>query len=366
MGDYPFPVGPHSYFKIRNLATMRQQFIDGKIDNPEFIYGTATKELIDTRLEQVSEERMRLGLDLVRTSILLRKGSSESRVRRFRRLNKDLYGEPSLSLSLRILEKTKDRVKPGQEKLWQYISDKVSSMSDEHDGYDVIDAFFPIYREYLEMYAHVAHFKTKSLTGSVDELIREALESTGLAQKGWSVLVRDNDKHARTVYRKRYISIGSNYKPRSNHAKLRIMIHEVFGHALAESPRPEEESEGFATVLEQLTKRQYTFRRSYRYLAVALGWGVFCQPMTFREVYEIIWRAMVIMSSYSEKRAKEHAFNECARAFRGGDPSIAGAVFLKDAQYFSANDKVWHGLTKKLLTYDEFVAIIEGRRRVLK
>ncbi len=258
------------------------------------------------------------------------------------------------------------RLKPAHAELWVYVQNAIGAEISKGIPDGRIEQYFPVYRAYLERYAAVSHYKRMSLKHSLSELINEALNRTGLAERGWQLIVREGDKHARTVYRKKFISVGEAYVPRSHHAKLRIMVHEVFGHALADAPRNVEEAEGFATVLEQLTKTTYTFRRSYRYLAVALGWGVFGKPMNFRQVYEIIWRCMVIMSSYSEHHAKRHAFSECARAFRGGEPAVAGAVFLKDAQYFSANLKIWQELTNKLITYEDFVAIIEGRRHILK
>jgi hypothetical protein len=98
---------------------------------------------------------------------------------------------------------------------------------------------------------------------------------------------------------------------------------------------------------------------------VALGWGVFGAPMYFRQVYEILWRLMVISSKYSPEIAKQHAFDECYRAFRGGRPDIAGAVFLKDAVYFAANVEMWKVLSGRQRSYNEFVDIIEGRQTVL-
>jgi hypothetical protein len=88
-------------------------------------------------------------------------------------------------------------------------------------------------------------------------------------------------------------------------------------------------------------------------------------PMTFREVYEILWRAMVIGSSYPVEDAKSHAFDECYRAFRGGRPDIAGAVYLKDSIYFRANLIMWSILEDADIGYDKFVDIIEGRMELL-
>jgi hypothetical protein len=118
-------------------------------------------------------------------------------------------------------------------------------------------------------------------------------------------------------------------------------------------------------MIEQLLDHRFKFRRAYRYLGAALGWGSAGGPRTFREVYEILWRLMVIASRYNEENAKSYAFDECVRVFRGGRPDIAGMVFLKDAIYFAANIAVWQRLQSEPLAYNEFVDVIEGRRKVL-
>jgi len=219
---------------------------------------------------------------------------------------------------------------------------------------------FQKYREYLLQYTTLPE-----INENLEDALREQLVRTGLADDGWELNVKDGAMHAQTVHRRKTISIGRDYKPRSASAVRRITIHEVIGHAKRGPQHTLEESEGFAIVLEQLTKSTFIFRRSYRYLAVALGWGVFGKPMNFREVYEVMWRLMVIQSKYSIENAKEHAFDECYRAFRGGRPDIAGAVFLKDTVYLDANIRMWTVLNTSELSYNEFVDSIEGRRTIL-
>ena len=145
-------------------------------------------------------------------------------------------------------------------------------------------------------------------------------------------------------------------------AAERIAVHEVYGHALRGRQESMVESEGFAVVLEQLISCDYKPRRTYRYLAASLGWGVLGNPMTFREVFEVLWRLMIISSKYDEKNAKEYAFGECYRVFRGGSPEVPGAVYLKDLVYFDANQKIWQALSTQKIDYDDFVNILEGRK----
>jgi hypothetical protein len=117
-------------------------------------------------------------------------------------------------------------------------------------------------------------------------------------------------------------------------------------------------------MIEQLVGTNFKTRRSYRYLAAGLGWGVFGRPMIFREAYEIIWRLMAISSKYNEKKAKGYAFDECYRVFRGGRPDLPGAVYLKDIVYFEADARIWSVLSQKKISYTDFVNIIEGRSTI--
>ena len=175
----------------------------------------------------------------------------------------------------------------------------------------------------------------------------------------------DDASHARVNKAKKLVMIGRFYQPRRKISYWGIVAHEIYGHALRSEIDDQFESEGFAILLEQLLRDTFKFRRSYRYLAAALGWGVLGAPRTFREVYEIIWRLMVIASGYTEDKAKDYAFNECVRVFRGGRPDIAGMVFLKDTIYLAANIALWKQLEKTQISYNEFIDIIEGRQRVL-
>ncbi|HEV7951919.1 MAG TPA: hypothetical protein VGO98_00930, partial [Candidatus Saccharimonadales bacterium] len=261
-----------------------------------------------------------------------------------------------------ILWRTKQAVTDETEGYWSYIRTAVGEPQDgaQHDGPDA--QVFLNLKRYLAIY--MKNFNIRPEVGLVN-LLTEALHATGLDQQGWQVEAQENATHARVDHQRKRVQVGVHYTPRTSKAAMRIVVHEIYGHALRGQRASVADGEGFAILLEQLLADGYKFRRSYRYIAAALGWGVELHPMTFREVYEILWRMMVIMSKYSPDVAKRHAFDECARVYRGGRPEIAGTVYLKDSVYFTANLAIWLYLARADLQYNEFVDLIEGRRGVL-
>lgn len=362
---YKFPISPHSYFKISNLAEEREKFLRQSSSQPVFTYGSATTDLIKKRLLQVNDKSASEGLRLVLASLRLRNSSTTDNLREFRSINEKLYDIPDRAGVSAVLQRVKNKVDTNNEMLWNEILKRVKFADFEKNDFNTeIYNQYSVLRSHFNRYANLDDLKLQAKRLSLSETIRLALDRTKTT-KSWNVLLRPGDKHVRTVHRFKNITVGEDYQPRRAGAKVRIAVHEVFGHALRGVQGSAAESEGFATVLEQLTNLRFTFRRSYRYLAVALGWGADGEQRNFREVYEVLWRCIVILGEYDIEQAKYYAFNECARAFRGGEPSVAGAVFLKDAVYFSANQKVWQKLVQSDISYDEFVDIIEGRRRIL-
>jgi len=357
---YPFPTAAYSYFSALNKQSQKRRFLAGLIDEPTFRYQPGlTDEILEKRIAVAHEsEIIQKHLRLVRASLKLQK--DHHALDAFRDANEAVYQVPTRELTLAILSHIGHAVTAENISLWQETLGLigVDSFKDRIEGPDPV--LFNTYRQYLQQYTTLP-----KVGDSVQDALRNQLDVTGLSSEGWRVRLLKGAEHAHTYHGAKTISIGEEYTPRLPSAVKRIVIHEVLGHAVRGAQATTDESEGFAIVLEQLTKEKFSYRRSYRYLAVALGWGVFGKPATFSQVYEILWRLMKIHTGYSVSDAKEHAFDECYRAFRGGRPDVAGAVFLKDAVYFSANIRMWKMLTQQELSYNEFVDIIEGRRTIL-
>jgi len=357
---YPFPTAAYSYFSSVNKQSQKKKFLSGSIAEPVFRYKSGlTCAILEKRISEVATHpALQKHLQLVLASLKLRK--DPNLLEEFRAANESVYQTPNAELATAILSHIAHKVTKQDQPYWGEVLQLlgVDSFNNRVEGPSAV--LFNTYREYLERYTTLP-----KAGDSVQTALQKQLDITGLSSDGWRVRLLKGNEHAHTYHSAKTISIGEEYTPRLPSAVKRIVIHEVLGHATRGMQASTDESEGFAIVLEQLTKEKFSYRRSYRYLAVALGWGVFGTPATFSEVYEILWRLMKIHTGYSVRDAKEHAFDECYRAFRGGRPDVAGAVFLKDAVYFSANIDMWKVLSDQELSYNEFVDIIEGRRTIL-
>lgn len=362
--NYPFPVEPHTYFQIQNGPEAYERFVADQSQSPVFEYQYVSEGEISRRLSMLMpESRQFHNLELVMSAYKFRSDPSVINLENYRRINANLYDEPSRAGALAVFSKIRSKVTQQTADMWSFIEDQIGAHQEDFDDISQpLEEEFAQLKGYLEAYADIDNY---SFGNTLSEEIRAALHRTGLTSQGWSLVIRDDGSHARTNHKMKKIFVGSDYSPRRRLSVARIVLHEVYGHALRGPQDSIVESEGFATLLEQLASSKFTLKRSYRYLAASLGWGVMGLPMNFSEVYEIIWRSMVIMSKYTESEAKIHAFYECSRVFRGGVPAVAGSVFLKDSLYFSANMSIWQELVKQMPTYYEFVDMIEGRRKVL-
>lgn len=361
MKKYNFPVATHSYFKVINLSDEKAKFLASSDYMPKFLYPKyLNEESVLSRQKMVTEGSNEYrSLECVLCSLRLR--DNEDELRNFRTINESLFGLPNKTYAIGILSRILSLC---PQKTGKYCEGIISLLGDVNIEPNIIlgpskDVFLR-YKGYFDCYR-----KTSEYRGfDVSEALQRELVSSGLLGLGWTLQIIDGNSHARIYHKSKKIKIGKDYNPRTSKAAERIAVHEVYGHALRDQQSSVIESEGFALVLEQLLGDEFRFRRSYRFIAASLGWGIFGRPMNFREVFEVIWRLMAIASRYSEKKAKECAFDECCRVFRGGRPDLPGAVYLKDIVYFEANIKIWNVLSQQKNNYIDFVNIIEGRSTI--
>lgn len=351
-----YPTASHSYFAITNREQQKDEFLSGMIDQPQFSYGKVYRpEVIHATLNITTSERERNNLLLVETSMAANKPhANHEDFQRFREENKRIFGEPTQEYVQAILGRIANKSHEHSE-LWEYVCEQVAFEATD-GSLAPSDEMFLWYKELFSRYS-----KPLDENASLASSLRLSIQGTGLAAKGWQVVETDDATHARVNQSVKKVFVGRHYKPRRASSIRAIVAHEVYGHAVRGPQVSVAESEGFAILLEQLLERRFAYRRTFRYLAAALGWGVDGKRRTFREVYEIIWRLMVIVGRYDQADAKRHAFDECVRVFRGGRPDVGGVVYLKDAVYFAANIQIWQVLDNHKLSYNEFVEIIEGK-----
>jgi len=357
-----FPVATHSYFKASNLHEEYLKFISSSDYIPNFDYPNRFNEkIILSRLSDVglnSPERKSLECALAGSRLQ----TDVSQLENFRKANEALFGLPNELYAKAILSRMLESALATKNVYFDEIIEMIGVVPKPCVQLEPSKETFAKYKDFFNKYREVSTNHSHDTFSAIQqELAKSMLNDTD-----WTVESIDGHSAALTSHKTKKILIGKLYSPRTRLASERIAVHEVYGHALRGPQLSIAESEGFALVLEQLLSSRFKLRRSYRYLAASLGWGYFGQPMNFRQVYEVIWRVMIISSRYSEENAKKHAFNECYRVFRGGRPDLAGAIYLKDITYLQANIDVWNMLMFKDFSYNEFIDIIEGRLTILK
>lgn len=362
---HPFPIAPHSYFRVRNMEQAYADFRSNPSEGPKFLYTSLDIDEVDDRILKVSPgSREHKVLRMVRVALRLRDSADRGVLSEYRELNSELYREPTAKEVMTILAKTKQKARElSLDSHWREI-EKITGDIDEgaiSGIYRPDEELFLRLSSYLARYARIDELHDNSL----ETMMHKALDLSGLTEKGWRLRVLNSSVHASVNHAKKFVSVGRNYESRNDEGRIKIVLHEIYGHALKGQVDSIAESEGFAGVLEQLASAEYRTFRSYRYLAGALGWGVLGKPMNFNEVYEVLWRVIEIGGRYTGEDAKKYAFIECSRVFRGANPSVAGAVFLKDTMYYTGNILVWKALEKSNPSYEEFCEMIEGKRKVL-
>jgi hypothetical protein len=361
MDSNDFAIATHTYFRPINLATERSDFLSNQKKYPEFKYPKIySEDVVVERLSKLKKNEFEHdSLSCVLSSIRLQANDNE--LERFRRINERLFSEPNAEYAknavFRLLRLSDDKHKELKDEIKKIVN--IDNYAEKEIGPSI--EIFEKYRDYFNRYRK----NPKSHGLDVASAICHELAVSGLDEKGWTLKIIKKHCSAKTVHKTKQIIIGDGYMPRKMLASERIAVHEVYGHAMRGPQKSIAESEGFALVLEQLLGKKFRFRRSYRYLAASLGWGCFGERMDFLQVFEVIWRLMVVSSGYNEESAKQFAFDECQRVFRGGRSDLPGAVYLKDICYFAANINCWAVLSKKDIDYEEFVDFIEGRKTIL-
>ena len=137
-----------------------------------------------------------------------------------------------------------------------------------------------------------------------------------------------------------------------------------FGHAMREKtglPEGLAFEEGLGTAFEQVVtgEKRTPGEQYYTSLSLQLGLDRCGEKRNFREVYEILWRRIVVSQIADGKpedidTAKEQAYTQCMRTMRGG------ALDARDISY-SEGDKKAYPWLNQLATLSE-----DQRRAKLK
>lgn len=385
-----FASAPYAFFRVHNYEDARRQFLGGEVKEPRFTYAMAFHEKAlqqrQQTLEQIAGEALDeqdeslsrfIGRRIEETELLIafmqlkRHPKDAKRLETYRNLTASLYGEPDPAVLQGIFAYLHGRAKAtSQTRLYKELASMVSVKPLRSALQAPSDETFAHYRKLLLGSKHPAldlPTTNPSMLSDRESLLdyfRQALVESGAAAQGWTV--RDGKAGANIVVsrHKKRLVVGKHYRPQTELRLKQVVAHEVFVHIrramLHEGLQAGSEEEGTAIIMEQLLSHRFMYRRMLRYMAAALAWGSDGKRRTFSETFDIIWRASMIVSQCDEALAKERAFAECTRIFRGGLPQVAGAAFTKDKVYLETNLSLWRQLEDNTYDQETFLQLLDG------
>jgi hypothetical protein len=392
----------YSYFRVTNLQSACEAFVQGDSEYPHFLYpSTVNQQVITTRLASLqrdlklvskndTEAASFLKWRLAETELLDRfwkayesgQVVSPKQVKSYQKDQVELYGRPNHSLFAGILAyvKTLAIQSNSPQKIGLYTEIEELLGHSEHGllympqpeifkHYQKLFALaFPALYEVIQAIEPQKSYDPEQ----IETIFEEALKSVGADKMGWKIRMINGGANVVVSKHRREVMISNQLSPRTPNRLKQMVAHEIGCHVqrgLSDARQNMttgfgEHDEGLAIVLEQLLASRFVYKRATRYLAVCLGLGIDGTQRNFRQVYEIIWRTMVIRGA-SKKEAKERAFYECARVFRGGLPMVPGMVYIKDKVYLESNLLVWQNLAERPLEPEDFHRLFIGHDTML-
>jgi hypothetical protein len=386
-----YPSAPYGFFHVMNYEEARQQFWAGDASGePEFRYRRAFTsaalerrkqsllEMQTSNLDQAAASFVRKRLaetDLLLRLLALREHSQDIQAySAYRQAMAELHGDFAPEILAGIFGYLRERAEATDTRArYQEILARTSAIA-ERQLYRPSAATFAHYSSLLKDARPLAPLMENSLVEPLDRqaalrYFARSLELSGAAAQGWRVRDSRVGTNIRISRHRQTVSVGQHFAPQSALRLKQTAAHEIFVHVRRAmlgnaSEGASEREEGVAILAEQLLASRFMYRRLVRYLAAALAWGADGQLRTFRQTFAIIWRVFVVIGKYSEDEAKQQAFSECTRVFRGGIPRVAGVAYIKDKIYLEQNLAVWRDLETNLRGQQAFMDFLDGKERV--
>ncbi|MFA5926110.1 MAG: tyrosine/phenylalanine carboxypeptidase domain-containing protein [Parcubacteria group bacterium] len=178
--------------------------------------------------------------------------------------------------------------------------------------------------------------------------------------KGWRVLIEKEGKIKKfnVSQQKRTINIPSTRKEEHSFL-LALLEHEIGTHIIQREKgersklkllgmgldRSLKGEEGIATYREQKIRGTRGFRGLDYHLAISLALGLDGEKRDFRKVFEIMRDYHFVKSKKSKdaaiEAAKNEAWDDCVRIFRGTTCKTPGACLTRDIVYREGNIGIW-------------------------
>jgi hypothetical protein len=383
-----YPSAPYVYFRITNYKQARDSFLSGKVDSPVFTYfNTPSHEILNDRFEQLVQvetlnsslanefinrrkAETKLLLDL---NLLHKNPSDKSALKSYRSIVEMLYGSFDINLVFGVLNWLKFKAEENNKV--EYFTKLKALLNTDLQVNDLYKPTEETFNHYSNLLKQSDHAVLKLVEKQLDEDFKEpekirqlfiwALNEIDALDQGWTAVLSKGGSNVLISRHNKKIMIGKDFSPNTVIRAKQLVAHEVFVHVrrvvLHNSISSPVDEEGVGIIMEQLIVKSFHYKRLMRYLAAALAWGFDGRPRDFKETYEALLLGFkLVINPSNEQLAKERAFAETVRIFRGGVPSVAGAAYIKDKIYFESNLKIWSKLEGKKLTSEQFINMIDG------
>lgn len=359
---------PYSFLQTTNLRSEAKSYLSGNITEPKFQYThyfteSYQKERLNKLIADIDlynrDESSLAFLQKRKTEteliLALIKGQSDTAEKKeIIAINKELYELPSKDLFSQCLAYLEQRsFVTGTTDIYKSMQTKIELEPSFRLPQSPLESVFMTAKnDFIELFPGFSKIVSKVDDSKLSrqfilELFSNALADIGATADGWKVREIEYGANVRVSAFKKQVIVGKYFKPRSSLRLKQVVAHEIYCHVhrLMQSSSLEKklpaEEEGIAIMCEQIIAETFSYKRMLRYIAVSLGWGVDgLHDRSFNEVYDIMWRAFMIISGCGEHVARDRAFYETARAFRGSN-TAGGTVITKDCIYFISNLRVW-------------------------
>lgn len=213
------------------------------------------------------------------------------------------------------------------------------------------------------------------------EAIREALNHIGATELGWRCEQIPNKELLSVSAHQKLVEVGENRDPMPA-AELRAKIaHEVGGHVLRSvnaeragwpsaaygQQRYLDFEESFANKVGDVYWGEGAVAApEYRYMIASFAYGLDNhEPRDMRDCYEIMWRIIALDTRKPGKplditKAKETAYLQCNRMFRGTPFDIPGLIMSKDLSY-QRGDEVVNPVIDLIESQEDLDLLLAGK-----
>lgn len=365
-----YPTALYSYFRLSGLATTFDDFMRDTRKAPTFAYiGTLQGEIITKRITSLKAD-IAEATDEASQKFLTKRLREKELLQLFHGMHQAT--DP-------ITERAVNEYVDKQIKLYGPV-DRLLFMSILAKlGLNKGASSTPLYEPTYETFTHYKGL----LEGAMPELIAlldtlddsaiqdhvrikqvfsQALQAIG-ADEAWTVQTARHGSNIITSKHRRKVLISQHWQPGSVFRCKQLIMHEIGTHVqrgLHCVTEQAADEEGLAIMTEQLLAKRFIHKRAMRYLALGYALGLDNDmPKDFCDTYACMVEAMQRLGKDNEQ-AQASAFYETTRVFRGGIPSVPGAVYIKDKIYLESNLRLWQTMSKNKLTAANFVKLFRG------